>query len=250
MPSRVSVADIRPVSRGEAAGLAAQENARFVALAYSMAPSDWSRPTGCTEWNVHALVSHVLAGMEADISVAEFLRQAWAGRRAAGERPFIDGLTEVGVRKHAHRSPDDLVARLTEAAPRAAEARRKTPGLLRRIPLLFELEDRTKETWRLGYMLDIIETRDVWMHRVDLARATGRELHLTPEHDGRILADVVAEWARRHGRPFVLHLDGPAGGDYRGGDDGTVLSLNAVEFCRILAGRGSGEGLLGQRVPF
>jgi len=35
---------------------------------------------------------------------------------------------------------------------------------------------------------------------------------LTPDHDARIVADVVAEWAGRHGRPFTLHLTGPAGG--------------------------------------
>ncbi len=67
----------------------------------------------------------------------------------------------------------------------------------------------------MGYLLDVILTRDPWMHRVDIARATGRDLVLTPEHDGRIVADVVAEWARRHGQPFTLTLTGPAGGDLR-----------------------------------
>ena len=71
-----------------------------------------------------------------------------------------------------------------------------------------------QETWRMGYLLDVILTRDPWMHRVDIARATGREMVLTPEHDGRIIADVVAEWARRHGQPFTLTLTGPAGGEF------------------------------------
>ena len=80
--------------------------------------------------------------------------------------------------------------------------------------------------------------RDTWMHRGDIARATGRELVLTPDHDGRIVADVVAEWARRHGRPFRLVLEGPAGGEFVQGDDGEQLRLDAVEFCRVLSGRG------------
>ena len=74
-----------------------------------------------------------------------------------------------------------------------------------------------QETWRMGYLLDVILTRDPWMHRVDIARATGRELELTPEHDGRIVADVVAEWARRHGQPCTLTLTGPAGGEFVAG---------------------------------
>ena len=68
------------------------------------------------------------------------------------------------------------------------------------------------ESWRLGYLIDIIYLRDLWMHRIDTARATGAELVLTPEHDGVIVADVVAEWARRHQQPFTLELTGAAGG--------------------------------------
>jgi uncharacterized protein (TIGR03083 family) len=249
MTTTIEVQDIAPLAHEEAAVLAAEENARFVALLASIAPEDWTRQTDCTEWDVRAMAGHVLAGFEADISMVEFARQAWAGRRAAGNRPFIDGLTEVGVRKHAHLTSDEVLARLTELAHRAAAARSGTPALMRKLPLRFTLPDG-KETWRLGYLLDVIETRDVWMHRVDLARATGRELQLTPEHDGRIVADVVAEWARRHGRPFTLHLDGPAGGHFRSGDDGERMSLDAVEFCRLLSGRGTSEGLLSQLVPF
>ena len=88
------------------------------------------------------------------------------------------------------------------------------------------------------------------MHRVDIARATGREIVLTPEHDGRIIADVVAEWARRHGQPFTLTLTGPAGGAFVAGDGGDPITIDAVEFCRILAGRADGAGLLTQEVPF
>jgi hypothetical protein len=106
------------------------------------------------------------------------------------------------------------------------------------------------EKWKLGYLFDVILNRDTWMHRVDLSRATGRPLDLTAEHDGRIVADVVAEWAQRHGRPFTLVLDGPAGGIFAQGEGGDDLHVDAVEFCRILSERAPGEGLLAQVVPF
>jgi hypothetical protein len=73
---------------------------------------------------------------------------------------------------------------------------------------------------------------------------------LTPEHDGVLVADVVAEWAQRHGRPYRLRLTGPAGGEWSSGSGGEEIELDAVEFCRVLSGRGSGAGLLGQPVPF
>lgn len=107
-----------------------------------------------------------------------------------------------------------------------------------------------QETWRMGYLLDVILTRDPWMHRVDIAHATGREIELTPEHDGRIIADVVAEWARRHGESFTLTLTGPVDGEYVSGENGEQITIDAVEFCRILSGRASGTGLLNQEVPF
>lgn len=69
-------------------------------------------------------------------------------------------------------------------------------------------------------------------------------------HDGRIVADVVKEWARRHGRPFTLVLTGPAGGEYTQGDGDEHIELDAIEFCRALSGRGTGTGLLIQTVPF
>lgn len=102
----------------------------------------------------------------------------------------------------------------------------------------------------MGYLLDVILTRDPWMHRVDIARATGREIELTPEHDGRIIADVVAEWARLHGTPVTLTLTGPAGGEYVAGENGEHITIDAVEFCRTLSGRATGIGLLTQEVPF
>ena len=60
----------------------------------------------------------------------------------------------------------------------------------------------------------------------------------------------MAAWARAHHQPFRLTLDGPAGGSFVQGTAGDELRLDAVEFCRILSGRGTGSGLLTQEVPF
>jgi len=106
----------------------------------------------------------------------------------------------------------------------------------------------TRET--AGHLVDVILTRDVWMHRDDIARATRRQLRLDRAIDGAIVADVVAEWAGRHGQPFELNLTGPAGGYFAQSHGGERLDLDAVEFCRVLSGRVTGERLLGVRVLF
>lgn len=60
------------------------------------------------------------------------------------------------------------------------------------------------EPWSFGFLIDVVLTRDTWMHRVDIARAAGQEPELTADHDGVLVADVVAEWASRHGQPCML----------------------------------------------
>lgn len=111
------------------------------------------------------------------------------------------------------------------------------------------------ETWSIGYLTDVILTRDPWMHRLDLARATGRDLVLTADHDGVIVADVVAEWARRHARPHRLVLTGPAGGTWSSGTGKEEIVMDAADFCRVVSGRpgsdnGNPVGLLTTQVPF
>ena len=64
-----------------------------------------------------------------------------------------------------------------------------------------------------------------------------------------LVADIVAEWAGTHGEPFTLSLDGPAGGQYRSGTGGEHVDLDAIEFCRILSGRGEGTGILRHPLP-
>ena len=153
------------------------------------------------------------------------------------------------MRNNAALSTDELIDRMEAAGPRQARWR-ASRRLMRRIPLKQPMRDGTVETWRLAFLVDVILTRDTWMHRVDLARATDRPLELTADHDGRIVADVVAEWARRHGQPYTLELSGPAGGTFTSGEGGEHIAIDAIEFCRILSNRAVGTGLLTQEVPF
>lgn len=46
------------------------------------------------------------------------------------------------------------------------------------------------ETWRMEYLLHVVLTHDSWLHRSDIAAATGRPLVLTPDRDGRIVPET------------------------------------------------------------
>lgn len=242
------VEDISELSRSDAMAFADEEFARWLDLLCRLTPEQWSAATECEPWDVQAMTCHLLGATESHASLREMAHQMRAYRGANNE-PMIDAMTALQIRDRADLTPEQIVARFERAAPRSVRARRRMPGLVRRMPMKVDAPF-DKDGWRLGYLMDVIYNRDAWMHRVDISRAIGREMLLTPEHDGRLVADVVAEWARRHGKPFTLTLTGAAGGSFVAGEGGENLELDAVEFCRILSGRAQGAGLLSTEVPF
>lgn len=243
------IAEVPAITHTEAHKLAVAENERMLDLLRSLDHDDWTKPTDCPAWDVRALAGHVLGGMESFSSTRQLVHIIRAASKAAGDGAFVDGMTRVQVAERAGLERGELLERLAAAGPRSARWRNRVPAPLRRMPMKEEVGGQP-ETWRLGYLLDIILTRDTWMHRVDIARATGRDVVLNPDHDGRIVADAVAEWARRHGASFTLELSGPAGGAFSSGAGGEHLNIETVEFCRVLSGRGTGAGLLATEVPF
>lgn len=244
------VTSIAPIDHREAMGLQAIELDRAIALLRSLDTDDWSTPTVCPDWDVRQMWLHVLGACEAGASMRENAHQMLAARKRQKELgvPLEAGLSGVQVAERADLSPADLVERLQAIAPKTVKGRSRTPRPMRAIRVAVDAP--VAEKWSVGYLVDIIYLRDAWMHRVDTARATGRELVLTPEHDGRIVAHIVAEWARRHGKPFTIELTGAAGGTFTSGAGGEPMVLDAVEFCCLLAGRGEAAGLLTTIVPF
>lgn len=235
------------LERATAMRLAATEYHRFLTQLSRLQPGDWTKPTDCAGWDVRALVGHVVGMTEMSASLPEQLKQIRAAGKAGGE--FIDALTALQVAKHVGDSIEQLVARYAVVGPKAAKGRRRTPGFVRgrTLPMPQTVGSST-EAWSFGFLVDVILTRDTWMHRVDVARASGLNLELTADHDGVLVADVVTEWAGRHGQPCTVQLSGPAGGRWTFGSGGTEVSKDAVDFCRGLSGRG--EPALATPVPF
>ena len=230
----------------EARAIAETEYRRFADVLAALAPADWLRPTDCPAWDVRLLVAHVLGATEANASPPEMLRQLRRGRR--GRAIEVDPVSETQVRERRDLDPPVLRRRFDHAVPAAVAWRARWSRFAGGVPM--RVGAPVHETWPVHYLMDVIYTRDVWMHRVDISRAVGRAPHLTAEHDGRVVADVVTDWARRHRQPFALTLDGPAGGRFKAGIEGSHVASDAVEFCRTLSGRATGQGLLSTPVPF
>jgi uncharacterized protein (TIGR03083 family) len=226
---------------------AREEYRRLDGLLRDLGPDEWTRPTDCDEWDVRAMVAHLVGAAEANASVREMLRQAWVGRRVRRDGDLVDKMNAVQVAERADRAPAELVGDLASSGARGVAARSRLPAPVRAVPLPFGPPLGVRP---LGYLMGRIYTRDAWMHRVDICRATGRQPVLTPDHDGRLVDDVVQEWAAAHGSPYWLELTGRAGGSWGTPGSGERIQLDAVDFCRTVSGREPGAGLLTTRVPF
>lgn len=233
-----------PLTHAQWMSTADREYQRLHDLLVCLTLDDWLVPTECDEWAVREVLAHLVGAAESTASIRELRRLQKLGRRF---RPGVNGMNDVQVLERADRLSDQLIADLTEAARRGVRARRRIPAAVRvlRVPFGPPLGVRS-----VGYLMDRVYTRDAWMHRIDIARATGHPLVLTPGHDGLLVDDVVREWAHDHHQPYRLTLTGPAGGAWSRGVGGQDFMLDAVQFCRILSGRDVGDGLLANQVPF
>lgn len=246
----VDVTTIDRIGHDEAMAITAVENRRFADQLRSLDPDDWSAATDCERWDVRAMAAHVVGSAAGQISPREFLRQVRAGRpvvKEIGARFWWDGMNEVQVREREHLSTEELIAEWETNSERARVARDKLPKPIGRLPLLNLPAPVGRQP--LTYLFDMGFTRDVWAHRMDIAAATGRPMDLDAEHDGRIVADVVAEWASYFDEPFALELTGPAGGTFTSGVGAERIEIDTIDFMRILAERAEGTGVLRHTLP-
>ncbi len=237
------------IARPEARVLAEEEFTRFADLAASLTPEEWATPTDCTGWDVRKMTLHVLGSADAQASVREFMHQMRRGiplNKQIDSHHWVDGMNEFQIRERDHLTTSELVTQLAEVGPKAVKGRWGTPLPMRHLPIPFG----PPIGWvALKYLLDVGFTRDMWAHRIDIHAAIGRPMHLTAEHDGRLVADIVAEWAGIHGEPFELILDGAAGGKFTQGVGGQRVEIDALDFIRTLSGRLPGTGVLSNPLP-
>jgi uncharacterized protein (TIGR03083 family) len=233
---------VPPIRSAEGLLLSRVEYVRFLEVLDTLSEEEWAAPTELPGWDVKAVASHVLGGLECVAVPREFVRQVRAGRRLAREIALPhpnDGLNEVQVREHAPLSGAEVADRIRALVERALRHRGRTPRWLRRaVRPSLDVAGRVP----LGWVLDVVYTRDTYLHRVDVCRALGREV-VVDDVEERVVADIVREWSARHGKPVTLRLTGPAGGTYECHGGGDEMAYDAVEFTRLVSGRGDKAAL-------
>jgi hypothetical protein len=182
-------------------------------------------------------VRTLVAQCEDSIRLGTMLRRQLVGRRRYRAKTALDAHMAVGVDDHRAASGPQLVDRFALLWPRAVQARRRRPGALRRSTINPGIPGQPR--WPVAYLLDVVLNRDLWMHRVDLARATGRPF-VIGDHDQQIVAQVVRDLALGWSAvPVALELTGRAGGSWLlgSGEPVAVVRADTVAYMRALSGR-------------
>lgn len=258
-------APIPAPGRAENIALAREELRRFLALLDTLTPADWDRPTECALWSVKDIVAHQSCHVVALTHWRELIDQFNPMKLRDYTRRgmnLLDAANQRQVDKRAAWPPEALIEEIRQHSEASFVGRQHFPGWLRRLPVQTPGYDGLVSG---GELIDVIFTRDMWMHRLDICRATNRDMVQSPEHDGRITALVVRDLRRRLaarlGKHTVLfQLTGAAGGDWAVGESDVSdaqVCMNVNDFHRLASGRihseqAQAEGLVrigGDREP-
>jgi uncharacterized protein (TIGR03083 family) len=230
------------VSSDEAYSLLKTELGRFMALIENLDPGDWYKPTACTAWNIRDMVAHQAGGYASGTGYKEMLRQ---GRNQPKPGQLIeDAINEFQLKERADKSPEELIDELRQVGPIASQ---KWAHQFRAAKLI-SLPHPIAGKLSMRHLMLVIHSRDTWMHRLDICRATGHKFEQTSNHDGRIAAlvmlDVVDVLARKYSGPaLVFDLSGIAGGTWKigKGEPAATIGMDVLDFNIFASGRFSYE---------
>ena len=215
---------------------------RFITLIESLYAHDWSKPTACTAWNVQDMVAHQAGGYASGTSYKEMIRQ-YTSKPQPGQLPE-DAINDLQVGERADKTPSDLIAELKQVGEIAAHNWAYGFNAIKWISTPHPIGGFMP----IRHLMWVIHSRDTWMHRLDICRATNRLFEQTREHDGRIVELVVFDTAKKlnkklNGQAITLSLTGIAGGTWKigKGEPATEMEMDALDFNIFISGRFSYE---------
>lgn len=225
--------------RREALSVLTAEIGAFGETAASLGGDDWSRPTTSGDWNVRDVVAHSCGQFQEMARFDVLLRRLREAKRRYPDRIALDGHNEVQIDDVRDVNDGDLPARFARYGKAGARTIRWAPFFVRDVGVRRFFPESVADGTRLSYIHDVLAARDTWMHRVEIARATGHPLTLDA-HDRAVVSQVMHELAAAwDGPPIVIELTGTAGGTFAIGEGAptAMLSADAIEMMLHLSGR-------------
>jgi uncharacterized protein (TIGR03083 family) len=234
----IRAADLPMTPADVAAQVSRAQRLHLIDEAVRLADDQWQVVTECPRWTVFDIVAHVTAAMQNAANPVLWVTDGVRGKLRHPHDAFLDAANEIGINRRRGHTVSQLVADFRGLINSA-----EPPRLMRWVPVpVGGLPPHADVT----YLVDVVLARDTWLHRYDVARATGGSVDPDPTSD-EVVAQVVRDLARAwKGPDLVLDLTGPEGGTWLLGTrpDAPVVALPAVEFLRHLSGRVARADLL------
>ncbi len=231
--------ELPQTDRATARANSAAEYGALAAFVAALGPDDWARPTDCEGWTVRHMVAHLAGAAESGARPSVALRHNAKATLGALRGPLapVDYMCASQIADRAALTDEEVKRDLIQWTALAPDGIARTPGfvLRQRLPRFAGLRPGAT----LRYLFDTIYTRDAWLHRVDLARATGRpraESSADAEVIAQVIRDLDLEW---EGPAVDLTLTGPGGGSWTIGEGAPAAHVreDGVAFMRLLSGR-------------
>lgn len=234
----IRAADLPMTSPELAATVSRAQRVLLIEETVRLSDDQWRAGTECPRWTVFHIVAHVAAAMQNAANPVLWVTDGIRGMVRNRRDAFLDAANEIGIDRRRGDTVDQLVADYRSLIDAAV-----APRLMRWVPVpVGGLPPRAD----VAYLVDVVLARDTWLHRYDIARATGGSVGVDPSTT-EVVAQVIRDLARAwRGPDVVLDLTGPEGGTWLLGTNpqAPVATLPAVEFLRHLSGRVVPVGLL------
>ena len=197
-PTFLQITTARSVPRpkaAEAAAAARAELASFLELISELEPADLDQPTHCSLWSVRDIVAHQASHAQSGSGIKGFVAQLdprlTRPYRSTG-MSMLDALNQAQVDRRKDQPFDRVVAELKQRTDASINARVRLHPLTRvlRVPV------DPVGLMPLSTLLTEIFPRDMWIHRLDIADATGRPFGLDADHNEAMVAGIVRDAAK------------------------------------------------------
>ena len=235
----VRLDELRGPSADELLRIGAYQNEQMLRLLRTLDDEEWNAPTDCDRWTVKDIVAHLIGWAECFASFKEFRHQFAASikRRKELGNP-VNAQNEQQVEDRRHLTPEQIIDRFEVALTRFLSFRMNVGKFMHYMPYY---DPSIIKYSNIGYISRVIFTRDMFMHRIDIACATNRPVPLERE-DHALMADVLRDWARRHDIDATIDL-GELGIFVAGQGGRARIVGDAPTFARVMTGRADLDAL-------
>ena len=188
------------------------------------------------------MLAHQAGGYASGSGYLELIRQ-YSARPQNGQLPE-DAINALQIRERQDKSPDEIIAELRQVGPPAIHNWAYRFRLAKQLTRLIKVSHPVSGTISFEYLMWVIHSRDTWMHRLDICRATDHHFEQSADHDGRIAALVMLDVAksltpRLNNQALIFELTGVAGGTWKVGAGQAVATvrMDVLDFNIFASGR-------------